>query len=133
VDAGIPQRLTEFFRARPEGIAAVYLFGSVARGTARADSDVDVGVLLTAAPPSTLDAQPYELEAELERLLGIDVQVVVLNRAPVDLRVRVLREGRLLVDADRDVRIGFEVRTRNEAFDFEPILRLYRRARPQPR
>jgi hypothetical protein len=56
-----------------------------------------------------------------------------LNRAPVDLRVRVLRDGRLLVDLDRSARIRFEVQTRNEAFDLEPILSRYRAAPGQVR
>jgi len=41
----------------------------------------------------------------------------------------VLRDGRLVVDRDRSARIAFEVRTRNEAFDLEPILRRYRAPR----
>ena len=102
--------------------------GSVARGTARADSDVDIGILLTSAPPATFESQPYQLEGDLERLLGRPVQVVVLNHAPVDLRIRVLRDGRLIMDRDPSARIRFEVQTRNEAFDLEPILRRYRTA-----
>jgi hypothetical protein len=51
----------------------------------------------------------------------------VLNYAPVDLIVRVLRDGKLLVDRDRSRRIQFEVRSRNEFWDLEPYLRLYRR------
>ena len=50
-----------------------------------------------------------------------------MNRAPVDLRTRVLRDGVLLVDRDPSLRIRFEVRTRNEWFDLQPILREYRR------
>jgi uncharacterized protein len=126
VNDEIAHRLTEYFRPRSEGLAAVYLYGSVARGTAGPDSDVDVGVLFTRNLPSTLDSQPYDIEADLERVLGRPVQVVELNRAPVDLRTRVLRDGRLLVDFDRSARIRFEVQTRNEAFDLEPILRRYR-------
>ncbi|MCP4664691.1 MAG: nucleotidyltransferase domain-containing protein [bacterium] len=77
---------------------AVYLFGSVARGTPHAGSDVDVGVLMAQPPPRTLEG--LELEGELEKLLGHPVQLVVLNRAPVDLIHRVLRDGKLLLDAD---------------------------------
>jgi predicted nucleotidyltransferase len=112
-----------------DGIAAVYLFGSVARGTAGADSDVDLGVLYDVQPAPTLDAGPFDLEGDLERRLGRPVQVVVLNSAPVDLRIRVLREGRLLADRHRSARIRFEVNTRNEFFDLEPILRRYRAPR----
>ena len=63
----------------------MYLFGSVARGEARADSDVDVGVLFAADPPATLEAPQFALEGELGRLLRAPVQVVALNRASPDL------------------------------------------------
>jgi predicted nucleotidyltransferase len=118
--------LARFFQADSHGAAAVYLFGSVARGTARRDSDVDIGVLFAVAPPPTLPSQPFGLEGDLERLLGRPVQVVVLNHAPADLRIRVLRDGRLLLDGDPSARIRFEVQTRNEAFDLAPTLREYR-------
>jgi predicted nucleotidyltransferase len=127
------RRLAAFFDRSPRGIAAVYLFGSTARGTARPDSDLDIGILFTEVPPATLDGQPYELAADLERSLGRSADVVTLNTAPVDVRSRVLRDGRLVVDRDRSARIAFEIRTRNEAFDLEPILRRYRSPREAPR
>lgn len=113
--------------AEREGIAAAWLFGSVARGTQRAGSDVDVGVLYSEDPPKTLAGLGFGLQDELEEALGLPVQVVVLNRAPVDLIVRVLRDGKLLVERDRSRRVGFEVRSRNEYWDLAPYLRLYRR------
>lgn len=126
--AEVEQDLRQFFAANPPGIVAVYLFGSVARDTAGPHSDIDVGVLYAATPPSTLAGGPLDLESALERRLRKPVQLVVLNRAPVDLRARVLRDGRLIADLDRSARIRFEVRTRNEAFDLEPVLRQYRAA-----
>ncbi|HLX06943.1 MAG TPA: nucleotidyltransferase domain-containing protein, partial [Thermoanaerobaculia bacterium] len=53
----IESELRAFFaaRAEAEGLAAAYLFGSVARGTSRPESDVDVGVLFSAIPPAGLD------------------------------------------------------------------------------
>jgi predicted nucleotidyltransferase len=113
-------------RAAAEGIAAAWLFGSVARGTARPDSDVDVGVLYRKTPPLTFEGLCLDLEGDLERALRLPVQLVVLNRAPVDLIVRVLRDGKLLVDLDRSKRIQFEVDSRNEFWDLEPYLKLYR-------
>jgi predicted nucleotidyltransferase len=127
--AEIEQRVYDFFDASDHGVGAVYLFGSVARDVAGPDSDIDLGVLYRIPPAATLDAGPLDLEADLERCLQRPVEVVVLNSAPVDLRARVLRTGRLVFDTDRAVRIRFEVRTRNEAFDFEPILRQYRAPR----
>jgi uncharacterized protein len=124
----IESRLRELLgtRAEPEGIAAAYLFGSVARGTAGPRSDVDVGILYSEEPPATLEGLGFDLEGELEELLKVPVQVVVLNRASVDLVIRVLRDGKLLVDRDRSKRVRFEVRSRNEFWDLEPILRRYR-------
>ena len=125
--AAIETRLRQFF-AQAEGpeIAAAWLFGSVARGTAGPESDVDVGILYTDEPPRTLAGLGLDLEGDLERLLDLPVQVVVLNRAPVDLVVRVLRDGRLLFEGNASRRVRFEVRSRMEFWDLEPFLRRYR-------
>jgi predicted nucleotidyltransferase len=123
----IETRLSDFLARDPHGVAAAYLFGSVARGTADAGSDVDVAVLYAADPPSTFSGLPLRLEGELERLLGCRVQVVALNQAAPDLVHRVLRDGKLLLDVDPSRRIRFEVKMRNEFWDVEPYLRRYRR------
>jgi predicted nucleotidyltransferase len=112
-----------------DNVAAVYLFGSVAAGTDTPASDIDLGVLYEVPPAARLDAGPLDLEGDLERRLGRTVQLVVLNSAPVDLRIRVLRAQRLLVDRNKPARIRFEVATRNEYFDLEPMLLEYRRPR----
>jgi predicted nucleotidyltransferase len=127
MDGEIESTLRDFFAAEPRGAIAAYLFGSVARGEARPDSDVDVGVLFEAAVPPTLDAPQFRLEAELERRLGRRVQVIALNRASADLVHRVLRDGRIVLDRDRAARICFEVHSRNQYFDMAPIRCLYRR------
>jgi predicted nucleotidyltransferase len=121
--------LRTFFEREDDRIVAVYLFGSVARGTAGPGSDVDVAVLYAEPPPVSLEGLPLDLEAKLERVLGEEVQVVVLNRAAVDLVHRILLDGRLLVDRDPSVRIRFEIRARNEFFDLQPVLARYRSRR----
>jgi len=128
VETSLEQRIIQVLGGRPDVIAA-YLFGSMARGTNRPDSDADIAVLFDASPPRRLDGPRLNLEGDLEKVLGRPVDLVVLNDAPVDLRIRVLRDGRLLVDRARGTRIAFEVQTRNEAFDPEPVLQRYRAAR----
>lgn len=130
VDAeAVIAELKDFFTTRGENVAAVYLFGSTARAEAGPGSDVDVAVLFAHTPPATLEGQPFDLSDAIEQRLGRPVDVVVLNTAPVDLRIRVLRDGRLVVERDAAARIRFEVATRNEWFDFAPILEEYRRPR----
>jgi predicted nucleotidyltransferase len=125
--ASIEQALRKFFASRPAGIVAAYLFGSVARGTAGARSDVDVAVLYEAAPPATIEGLPLGLENAIHQVVARPVQVIVLNTAPVSLVHRVLRDGVLVLDRAPSARIRFEVRARNEFFDLQPILARYRR------
>ena len=129
--ATIEEVVRTFFDRRSESVAAVYLFGSVARGDASDASDVDLAVLFGKDPPRTLDGLGLDLADELQAELGAPVQVVVLNTAPCDLTHRVLRDGRLLVDRDPSSRIRFEIRARNEYFDLKPVLDRYRRGRPE--
>lgn len=108
------------------GLVAAYLFGSRARGSDRANSDVDVAIWLERSP-SSFGEYPLELAGDLEQELGLPVDVVVLNRAPSDLVHRVLRDGDLLVERNRSARIRFEVRARNDYFDMQPFRDAYRR------
>ncbi len=129
---GIAGRLETYFATHPKGVAAVYLFGSIARGKANARSDVDVGVLYQTPPPATLEGLPADLEMDLTRLLAAPVDVVVLNHAPADLIHRVLRDGVLVCDHDRSRRIAFETYARNMYWDMIPVLRRYWRLEKAP-
>jgi predicted nucleotidyltransferase len=81
----IRERLRDALRGRSEVRLAV-LFGSQARGGARADSDVDVAVI---AP----GVDPLSLAAELSRQLGQEVEIVSLEDPPITLVEAVLRDG----------------------------------------
>lgn len=108
-------------------VVAGYLFGSYALGRARPDSDVDVALLLDAS--FDLAADPlYRLHRmnDLSMLLGREVDVVVLNNAPLVLRNQVLTYGRRIYEADHRQRVDYEVLSRQLYFDFLPILdRIY--------
>lgn len=111
----------------PADVVAVYLYGSHARGTAGATSDVDLAILLAEAPAPTLKSLARDIESEIERALRCPVEIIVLNGACADLVHRILRDGKVLLDRDRAIRIRFEVQARNEYFDLAPLRRLYRR------
>lgn len=89
------ERLHEYASCHPE-IEAVFLFGSVARGESRPDSDLDIAVLL--------DRNAYEDGVDVLRLMSdmtdvfarSDVDVAVLNGASPLLMHRVVRDGHVL-------------------------------------
>jgi predicted nucleotidyltransferase len=112
-------------------VIAAYLFGSVARGEARPDSDVDVGLVFDRPRPRTLNEMPFDIQDELEAHLGRPVDLVVLDGADPELVHRVLCDGVIAVEHDRARRIQFEVRARNEYFDNAAMRRRYRRQPPQ--
>lgn len=122
----IIDRLRAYFADDAGDVVAAYVFGSEGRGTAGPSSDVDLAIFLGRRPAATLAAQPYALAADLERLCGRRVDLVVVDTAPPDLVHRVLRDGVLVLDRDRAARIRFEVAARNAYFDLKPILDRYR-------
>ena len=120
------ERLRAALEAAPEALVCAYLFGSRARGTARADSDLDVAVLFERDPPRDIFGLHTDLALRLGEAAGLPVDLVILNRASPDLVHRVLRDGILLLERSRSRRIAFEVRSRNQYFDLLPHLRRYR-------
>jgi predicted nucleotidyltransferase len=71
-------------------IWAIYVYGSVARGTERPDSDLDVALLL---PPGQVLPNPLELTATLADATGREVDIADLRRAGNVLRNEVLTHG----------------------------------------
>jgi uncharacterized protein len=76
--------------AEKHGATNIRVFGSVARGDARPDSDVD---LLVDAGPETSSWFPAGLVLDLEEILGRRVEVVTEQGLDPLLRDRVLREA----------------------------------------
>jgi hypothetical protein len=125
----IEVRLREALAGRAE-ILEAYLFGSVARGQARAHSDVDVAVYVDAAAARD-DGFGYEatLSADLASFLGTDrVDVVRLDRAPPLLYHRVLRDGIRLLSRDLAATTTREGRALSRYCDYLPQLAKIERA-----
>jgi predicted nucleotidyltransferase len=72
------------------GAGNVLLFGSIARGDDTAESDVDLLVDVTG---DTTAWFPWSLVADLDRLLGQRVQVVIRRSLSPLIRDAVLREA----------------------------------------
>jgi len=118
-------RLTALFASKPE-VLAVYIFGSLATGKARPNSDIDVAVLLD---PAALKSAPPLYRADLNAAAGaaletFNVDVVILNEAPPALAHNVITKGKLIFERSRSARIAFQVRNLNRFLDLEPMHRV---------
>ena len=123
-----PTGLAELFAAEPVDVA--YLFGSVARGDTGPLSDVDVALLLR---PGVSREAAFDLRLRMMAALGRmfdtdEIDVIVLNDAPLLLQHRVLRDGKVLFCRDELRRVRYEARAISEYLDFQHMERIYNQA-----
>lgn len=101
-------------------IAFSYVFGSVARGVAGADSDVDVAVHFESGlPAGERFDRKLRIGVELERALGREVDLVDLEDAPLRLVGRILTERVVVTGLHRPERVRFENESFRRSVDFE--------------
>jgi len=108
--------------AKDKSILAAYLFGSQAAGRANKYSDVDIGVLFDGRLPSSrYTARQLAIMGGITAAMGIEADLVVLNRAPTFLKYHILKDGvRIYEKPGRNGR-AFEARAILEYFDYLPI------------
>jgi len=126
----VPSLLAPLF-ARQPAIAAAYLFGSVARGQAGPESDVDIGVVYRR--PSEVDHERIatELADQVGRALGIEaVDVVDLEVQGAVFCHQVLCDAVRIYESDAERRTDFESDVIVRALDFLPTYRLATRGKP---
>ncbi len=130
----IVEKLQAYFQTHQEVLFAL-VFGSVAKGTAHALSDIDVAVMLD---PSFKDTSPYGYQATLtadlmQVLKRNEVDVVILNRTHIALRYQVLRYGRFIHVRDEQEHIQFQIDTINRHEDFKRMYQVHQDAFQKPR
>ncbi|MCA8953131.1 MAG: nucleotidyltransferase domain-containing protein [Planctomycetes bacterium] len=119
-------RLRPILEPRPE-IAAAWLFGSATRGELRADSDIDVGLLLR--DPALQAADVYAMLGELAARIEVvvsprTVDLVLLEHQGPVFAHEALIDGLLLVEQDHERRVDFEATTVMRGIDFRPTWEL---------
>ena len=103
--------------AEDENVIFAYLFGGLAAGRANPLSDVDIAVYVK----DTGDLADYKLSLfdRLTDALGTtELDLVVLNTAPISITGRILQNRQLLVDKEPFKRHLYESLTLREFFDF---------------
>jgi predicted nucleotidyltransferase len=115
--------MAEYLSTVPEVVLG-FLFGSYARGEGWPDSDVDCAVLLADGVPAAaaFDLRLRVIDGLTRAIRRDDVDLAILNEAPLALAYRVLRDGKLLFCRDHAAYVRYRVRTLNLYFDFAPLL-----------
>lgn len=101
-------------------IAYGLVFGSTARGHARAASDLDVAIGLA----SHVELDPLaigRLVSDLERASGRTVDLVLLDEAPPALAYRAFRDGVVVFVRDRSAMVERRVRAVLDYLDYRPF------------
>lgn len=102
--------IADVLRHALPGIMAAYVYGSTARGDDRADSDMDIAILL---PPGRHLTDPLTLAAKLHDATGRPVDITDLRHAGDVLRMQVLREGKQFINSQPDQVLAWEAYAMN--------------------
>ena len=106
------QVLTEYFE-RIDDIAFAFLFGSAARGRIRKEGDIDVAVYFK--PEKDIEWEAFgktfkgenRIGLDITRLLGKEVDLVVLNRARAVVADEIIRKGKPILIKDKGLFMDF--------------------------
>ena len=109
------ESLSGLFKYDPDVIFA-YLFGGLVKERVNPMSDVDLSVYVK--NPKKLDY--LELFSRISKLLGTDeIDLVILNKAPLALAGRILQNRKVLIDKNPFLRHKYESLILREFFDFQ--------------
>lgn len=120
-------KIRDYFGKKPE-VVAVYLYGSFAKGEAKKDSDVDLGVVFS--KEKRKKEKPFSLPQvvfadDLVEILKRKVEIQNLNACSVEFCHRVLSEGKLIFGRGNQERVSFEVQVTKKYFDLKPFIEEY--------
>lgn len=92
-----PEPIIDHLRSRLTGLLAIYAFGSRVQGTATAESDLDLAVLVEGyADPLQL----WELASELSELAGCPVDLLDMRAASTVMQHQIFTTGQRWWAAD---------------------------------
>ena len=118
----VVNKISSYLHGECGEITAAYLFGSFV--TEDSFSDIDLGVITNVEPESPLNYE-LNLESKLERVIKYPIDIRIINRAPLSFSQSVIRNGRIVVDRDPNMRADFEGLILKQYFDFAPFHRGY--------
>jgi len=121
----LKEQIREVLKKRGE-ILVAYLYGSIAKGYQRKESDIDVGLILK----EDFEAEalyPAHIAGEIKKKCGLhqEVDVRILNNQALRFLHQVIREGEVILSNDEKERIKFETFVIDRYLDFKPFYNHY--------
>lgn len=107
--------LKEFFE-KNDDILLAFVFGSVAKGRERGESDVDIAVLFSNKPPFK---RSFEIKDEISDILKKEIDIAVLNDASPILCMQVLKNGKIIFERKKGEYSKFFVNTSKLYYDLK--------------
>ena len=118
----ISKKISSYLNDQYQDIVFAYLFGSFV--TEERFNDIDVAVFTKNSEVKILEFE-LDLENELEKVVRVQIDVRVINGAPLAFSQNVIRSGKVIVDREPNLRADFEGRILKQYFDFSPFRRRY--------
>lgn len=119
----IRKKLKHYFAKREE-ILFAFLFGSIANDKTTGISDIDIAVMLDESKKDKTK-NPYGYKAELlAKLISAisfnNIDLVILNEAPLLLKHRIVQSGREIYTKDEKLGAEFCVKVMEQFLDLKP-------------
>ena len=108
-----------------ESVLFAYIFGSFVSG--RTFNDIDIAIFIRDPAEGHSLTMELTLEGELEKALGLPVDVRTINSAPLTFVCNVLRHKIVIVERDRLFRTDYECLIFKKYADFAYLRKEYLR------
>ena len=110
-------RITSEYFAKRDDIIFAYLFGSYAKEKQTHLSDIDIAVYIR--EKKGISDKKLKILMDLSRLLKTDdIDLVILNEAPISMLTKILAHKIILNDKSPKIRHSFESLNMRMGFDF---------------
>jgi len=111
-------KIKEFIR-KQSYVQLSYLFGSSATGNQGPLSDIDIAFYLKNLNKEQLFKKELLLRAELKNILKTNklIDVVIMNEAPLTLNFEIIKDGKIIFERNKDLRIDVETRIMSRYLD----------------
>ena len=122
--------LKQYFSTR-EDVLMSFVFGSFIKGREHEGSDVDIAIYLKPDRNQMEIEEPVyyksedEIWGDLELILKKEVDLIILNRAPVTICDMAVREGKPILVKDRKTFLRYMVAVSSLAVEYREFVKSY--------